>query len=78
MEYYLKEQQEKKNMKVFSILITVNNNIKKKRLLAYNFCFGGTVKKLKKYYKARPGLVNMRCNKIDCKCQRSCGDKLNK
>ncbi len=71
----LKEQQEKGSKRGSAIVLTVSNEIEAKRLLANGLRFGGTVKKVEKYWEAGPGSVCMRCCGIGHERQGSCGDR---
>ena len=70
-----KEQQDKGNKRGSAIVITVSNEIKAKRLIANGLQLGGAIKKVKRYWDARPGSVCMKYCRISHKRQGSCGDR---
>ena len=66
-EDFVKEQQDKSNKQKSAIVITVNNKIKAKRLIANRFQFGGIIKKVERYWDAGPGSNCIKCCEINHK-----------
>lgn len=74
-ESRLKEQQELNDKWGSAIVITVRNEIEAKRIMARGLRFGGSIKKVEKYWDAGPGSVCMRCCGIGHERQGNCGDR---
>ncbi len=74
-EERLKEQQELNNKHGSAIVITVSSESEAKQLAASGLRFGGTIKKVEKYWDTGLGSVCLRCCGIGHERQNSCGDR---
>ncbi len=69
-ESRLREKKESGNYHGSSIVITVANNFDASYLFAMGFRFGGTLKVVERYWKAKPGAVCPVCCSIGHDCLR--------
>lgn len=74
-EECLKEQQKTNNKRGSAIVITVGNENLAKKLIASGLRFGEAVKKVEKFWEAKPGLVCLRCCGIGHERLGNCGTR---
>ena len=74
----LREEQEINNKRGSAIVITVSNENEAKQLVASGLRFGGSIKRVEKFWDAGPGSVCMKCCGIGHERLGNCGNRLEK